>query len=280
MILSPHFDLFYPLDKSCFWTASSFKLNGAFSICVCVDIYRHVYAVIHHYHHHLSHNHEGRWGTTDGITTSFLHFSLFPTAIWDFANSRPVRSLFFFSLCRLSPFTVPCKMFSVRPDERETWPYHCNLGQFTMVRRSSCSPMAMACILLWSSAMRVHDSQAYRKMDVARERINRVLHLSFQNSFNLVTAAVVCLEPSSVITEPRYWKLVTVSSFCPFTSISVLMPLVMFVTSLVFSALISMPWAVEAFSRRSTNFQVLLPLLLSHRCHQQLCFCLKISINK
>ena len=28
----------------------------------------------------------------------------------------------------------------------------------------------MACILLWSSAVRVHDSQAYRKMDVTRER--------------------------------------------------------------------------------------------------------------
>ena len=41
----------------------------------------------------------------------------------------------------------------------------------------------------------------------------------------------------SVITEPMYLKLVTVSSFCPFTLISVLMPLVLF----VFSALISMP---------------------------------------
>ena len=29
----------------------------------------------------------------------------------------------------------------------------------------------MAYILLWSSAVRVHDSQAYRKMDVTRERI-------------------------------------------------------------------------------------------------------------
>ena len=41
-------------------------------------------------------------------------------------------------------------------------------------------------------------------------------------------------------TEPRYLKLVTVSSFYPFTLISFLMPLV-FVISLVFSALISMP---------------------------------------
>ena len=101
--------------------------------------------------------------------------------------------------------------------------------------------------------MRVHDSQAYRKMDVTRERISciselREILLSFQTGFSLVNAAVVCailerisvLEPS-VITEPRYLKLVTVSSFCPFTLISVMMPLVLIVISLVFSALISMP---------------------------------------
>ena len=73
---------------------------------------------------------------------------------------------------------------------------HCSLRLFTMVTRSSCSPIAcwiltrssslvtrslcemhsilrkhlisMACILLWSSAVRVHDSQTYRKMDVTR----------------------------------------------------------------------------------------------------------------
>ena len=74
--------------------------------------------------------------------------------------------------------------------------------------------------------MRVHDSQAYRKMNVTRERISRILELreillSFQTGFYLVNAAVVCailesisgLEPSSVITEPKYLKLVTVSSF-------------------------------------------------------------------
>ena len=78
--------------------------------------------------------------------------------------------------------------------------------------------------------MRVHESQAYRKMDVTRERISRILELreivlSLQTGFNFVNAAVVCavlesisgLESSSVVTEPRYLKLVTVSSFCPFT---------------------------------------------------------------
>ena len=47
----------------------------------------------HYHHHHLSLNHEGRWGTTDDFTTSFLHFSLFSTALWDLLNSRPVHSL-------------------------------------------------------------------------------------------------------------------------------------------------------------------------------------------
>ena len=73
--------------------------------------------------------------------------------------------------------------------------------------------------------MRVHDSQAYRKMDVTKERISRILELRemllpFQTGFSIVNAAVVCatlesitgLEPSSVMTEPRYLKLVTVSS--------------------------------------------------------------------
>ena len=73
----------------------------------------------------------------------------------------------------------------------------------------------MACILLWSSAVRVHDSQAYRKMDVTRKGISRILELreillSFQTCVILVNAAVVCailesvsgLQPSSVVTEP------------------------------------------------------------------------------
>ena len=42
-------------------------------------------------HHHQSLNREGRWGTTDDFATSFLHFSLFSTALWDLPNSRPVQ---------------------------------------------------------------------------------------------------------------------------------------------------------------------------------------------
>ena len=87
--------------------------------------------------------------------------------------------------------------------------------------------------------MKVLDSQAYRDMDVTKKRISCILELreillSFQTGFNLVNATVACailqsisgLEPSSVTAEPRHLKLVTVSCFCPFTLISLLMPLV------------------------------------------------------
>ena len=76
--------------------------------------------------HHLFLNCEGRWGTTDDFATSFIHSSLFSTALWDLPNSRPVHSLMlFFHLflclpCLLPPFIVPCKMVLARPDERET----------------------------------------------------------------------------------------------------------------------------------------------------------------
>ena len=67
-------------------------------------------------------------------------------------------------------------------------------------------------------------------MDVTRERISRILELreilpSFKTGLTLVNAIlenISGLEPSSVTTEPRYLKLVTVSSFCPFTLIAVL----------------------------------------------------------
>ena len=85
----------------------------------------------------------------------------------------------------------------------------------------------------------------YQGSDITQILELREILLSFQTGFNLVNAAVVCailesvqgLEPSSVVTEPGYLKLVTVSSFYPFTVFPVLMPLVLFVISLVFSAL-------------------------------------------
>ena len=79
----------------------------------CVHAQAHTYT--HTIRHHLSLNCRGCWGTTDDLT-SFLHFSLFSTALWDFGDSRLVYSLmlsshlFFCLPCLLPPFTVPCKM--------------------------------------------------------------------------------------------------------------------------------------------------------------------------
>ena len=64
---------------------------------------------------HISLNREGRWGATGDFATSFFHFSLFSTALWDLANSRHVHSLMLSSHlflclpCLLPPFTVPRK---------------------------------------------------------------------------------------------------------------------------------------------------------------------------
>ena len=75
----------------------------------------------HHHYHHRCPNREGRWGTTDDFTTSVFHFSLFSTALWDLAISRPVCSLvlsshlFLCLPCLLPPFTVPCKMVLAKP---------------------------------------------------------------------------------------------------------------------------------------------------------------------
>ena len=76
-------------------------------------------------------------------------------------------------------------------------------------------------------------------------------------SLALVRAAVACailertsgLEPSSETTAPMYLKLVTVPNFCPFTFISLWMPLVLF----VFSALISILYLVQVLLRLSTR---------------------------
>ena len=63
---------------------------------------------------------ECHWGTTDDFATSFLHFPLFSTALWDLAKSRPVHSLILSSHlflclpCLLPPFTVSCKMVLAR----------------------------------------------------------------------------------------------------------------------------------------------------------------------
>ena len=66
-----------------------------------------------HHHHHPSLNREGRLGTTDDLATSFLNFSLFSTALWDFRTP----GLFIPWYCLPTSFSV-CLVF---------FPFHCAL---------------------------------------------------------------------------------------------------------------------------------------------------------
>ena len=94
---------------------------------------------------HLSLNCKGCWGTTDDFATSILHYSLFSTALWDLANSRPVlflmlsSNLFFCLPCLFPPFHC-----ALQDGFGQTWwtgdmtiPL---LRLFTMVRMS-CGPI-------------------------------------------------------------------------------------------------------------------------------------------
>ena len=210
---------------------------------------------------------EGRRGTTDEFTTIPFHFVLFSAALVELARSISVHSLilsshlFFCLPLFLFPFTVPCRIVFAKPVDLETWPNHLSFRFLTRFRSSSYYPMAAwnfpptsslvtwslyemfnslwyhliskACILFSNSAVKVHDSQAHRNMEMTRERISftfdpRDMLLSLQMGFSFVRAAVACailertsgLEPSPETTAPRYLKLVTVPSFCPFTFIS------------------------------------------------------------
>ena len=121
----------------------------------------------------------------------------------------------------------------------------------------------MACILFSSADIKARDSQAYRNMDMARERISYTFDpwdmlLSLQIGFGFVRPAMACailesinlrFEPLSETVAPRYLKLVTIPSFCSLTLISLWMSLALFVISLVFSALISILYLVQVLSR-------------------------------
>ena len=62
--------------------------------------------------------------------------------------------------------------------------------------------ISMACILLSNSAVSVHDSHAYKNMDMTDERISlifelRTMFLSSQMVFSFTRAAVVCADLAS-----------------------------------------------------------------------------------
>ena len=81
------------LNTNATWSSGS-KVSSPTFVKPCIYFYENPFLRSPwNHHHHLSLNREGRWGTTDDFATSFLHFSLFSTAFWDLANSRPVHSL-------------------------------------------------------------------------------------------------------------------------------------------------------------------------------------------
>ena len=70
----------------------------------------------------------------------------------------------------------------------------------------------MACIL-WSSALRVQDSQAHRKMDVTREWISCILELreillSFQNDLEILAREEKATITTTTTTIPSTWEVV------------------------------------------------------------------------
>ena len=95
----------------------------------------------------------GRRGTTDDVATIPFHPSLSSAALRESPNPIPVHSLmlsshlFFCPPRLLAPFTVSCRIVFAMPEDLEMWPYHLSFRFFTMVRRSSCTPIAFWILL-------------------------------------------------------------------------------------------------------------------------------------
>ena len=93
----------------------------------------------------------GCWGTTDDVATIPFHPSLPSAAVSETLNPIPVHSLMLpsclFCLPLLAPFTVPCRIVLAMPEDLEMWPYHLSFIFFTMVRRSSSTPVAFWILL-------------------------------------------------------------------------------------------------------------------------------------
>ena len=129
------------------------------------------------------------------------------------------------------PYLV-CKNVFAKPEDFETWPNHLSFRFLTRARSPSYSPMAAwvslrasslvtwslyemfsrlrlhliskACVLFSYSTVKVHDSQAYRNIEMTRERISftfdpKDMLLSIHMGFSFVRAAgkISGLEPSS-----------------------------------------------------------------------------------
>ena len=123
---------------------------------------------------YLSRSLADRWGTAVDFTTSFLHSSRFSAFRSVMFHGRPVHSLMLSShrfLClplRLPPWTVPCRIVLVSPDDRVTCPYHFSLRLFTVVKRSSYDPMAFP-ILEFTSSLEYGHGQGTHQSDLGAD---------------------------------------------------------------------------------------------------------------
>ena len=98
----------------------------------------------------------GRRATTDDVATILFHPSLSSVALRESPNPIPVHSLMLSShlFCLplfLAPFSVSCRTVFAMPEDLEMWPYHLSFRFFTMVRRSSRTPVAFWILLRTSS---------------------------------------------------------------------------------------------------------------------------------
>ena len=83
------------------------------------------------------------------------YLSTYP-ALRESPNPIPILSLMlsshlFFLPLLLAPFTVPCRIVFGMPEDIEMWPYHLRSRFFTMVSRSSCTPIAFWTLLQTAS---------------------------------------------------------------------------------------------------------------------------------
>ena len=115
--------------------------------------YSHKYVIISSQPRNLG----GRWGTTYDVATIPFYPSLFSAALRESPNSIPAHSLmlsshlFFCLPLLIALFTVPCRNVFAMPEDIEMWPYHLSFRFFTIVRRSSCTPIAFWILLRTSS---------------------------------------------------------------------------------------------------------------------------------
>ena len=136
---------------------------------------------------------EGRWCTTDDLTISFLHFSLFFAALWDLANSRPVHflvlsSYVFFSLpCLLPPFR-----YALQDGFGQTWwTGDMSIPQLTPVQE----------ITDRLTVFMTHETLCWKLRSIGEEKKLRLNQPRKQISFKKATFLVVDM------CKPVFWPL-------------------------------------------------------------------------